>query len=129
VTDTAITNRRSTAPHEAHRQTVEADIHSVAATLRGLLGNKLTAYLAGSDDDKQPARWANGTKPNEDAEKRLRAAYQVINMIQHDDSSYVARAWMIGMNPQLEHEAPADVLREGRLRDVILAAQAFVSGG
>jgi hypothetical protein len=45
------------------------------------------------------------------------------------DSPHVARAWFIGMNPQLDDEAPADVIREGRLREALVAAQAFVSGG
>jgi hypothetical protein len=33
------------------------------------------------------------------------------------------------MNPQLDDEAPADVIREGRLREALVAAQSFVSGG
>jgi len=54
--------------------------------------------------------------------------YQVLQLLLTVDSPHVARAWLIGMNPQLDDEAPADVIREGRLREALVAAQAFVSG-
>ena len=39
------------------------------------------------------------------------------------------RAWFIGMNPQLDDESPAEVIREGRVKDALTAAKTFVSGG
>jgi hypothetical protein len=32
------------------------------------------------------------------------------------------------MNPQLDHDSPADAIREGRLKEALIAAKAFVSG-
>jgi len=39
------------------------------------------------------------------------------------------RSWFIGMNPQLDDRAPAEVLREDDLREVLAAAQAYLAGG
>ncbi len=36
---------------------------------------------------------------------------------------------MIGMNPQLDDEAPAQCIADGRMRDVMVAARAYVDGG
>lgn len=41
----------------------------------------------------------------------------------------VIRAWFMGMNPQLGDESPIEALREGRVRDVMAAARAFVNAG
>jgi hypothetical protein len=35
----------------------------------------------------------------------------------------------MGLNPQLDDQAPADVLREDRLREALVAAKAFRVGG
>lgn len=115
---------------EAHRKAVEVDIHDIAKFLQGALGQRLTAHIARVSDIKAVAAWSAGKQqPRDGSEQRLRAAFQVFHLLQQEDSSYVVRAWFIGMNPQLENEAPADVLREGRFRDVFLAAEAYVSGG
>lgn len=37
------------------------------------------------------------------------------------------RVWFMGMNSQLEDEAPAEVIAEGRTKDVMAAARAFVN--
>ena len=62
-------------------------------------------------------------------EQRLRATFQFFHLLQQEDSSHVVRAWLIGMNPQLEMEAPANMLHDGRLREVLLAADAYLGGG
>lgn len=67
--------------------------------------------------------------PRHESEERLRAALQVFQLIQDAESLYTARAWMIGMNPQLEDEAPAQCIADGRMRDVMVAARAYVDGG
>jgi hypothetical protein len=43
------------------------------------------------------------------------------------DSPAVVRAWFMGMNPQLDDENPAEVLAEGRSREVMAAARAYVN--
>jgi hypothetical protein len=46
-----------------------------------------------------------------------------------EESPYVARAWFIGLNPQLDDDAPADAIREDRLKEALSAARAYIAGG
>jgi hypothetical protein len=114
----------------AHRASVDYTVQDVARVLQEHLGRKLTVYIAGVEDPKAASEWAKGTRtPQPEAERRLRAALQVFSLLLAEDSAHTARAWMIGMNPQLGDDAPADVLREGRLKDVLSAAKAYIVGG
>jgi hypothetical protein len=109
---------------------VTVDVASIAQYLQETLGQKLVAYITGLSDPKGVGHWARGEQqPRHEAEIRLRAAYQVFHLLLGEDSSHVVRAWFIGMNPQLDDDSPAAALREGRLKDVLAAARAFVSGG
>jgi hypothetical protein len=115
---------------QAHRKTVTLTIADIAGFLQDTLGSKLTAYIAGVKDPKMVTKWASGTvAPGEERQARLRAAYQVFQLILEAEDDHVARAWFIGMNPELDDEAPAECLRESRFRDVMAAARAFLSGG
>jgi hypothetical protein len=119
-----------TSVHEAHERSVTMDIAGVAGYLQEVLGQKLVAHIASVRDPKGVGQWARGTQvPRLEAERRLRATYQILHLLLTVDSPHVARAWFIGMNPQLDDEAPADIIREGHLREALVAAQAFVSGG
>lgn len=121
---------RQRAGEAAHRRTVETEIQNIARFLEEALGRNLVAYICGVTDAKAVGRWAKGDRaPRRDAETRLRAAYQVFQLLQEEESSHTVRAWFIGMNPQLDDESPAAVLREGRLKDVIVAARSYISGG
>src|SRR5699024_6730541 len=94
------------------------------------LGPKLTAFLV--DKDPQTVkRWSKGKQrpPQDDVERRLRAAFQTALIIAEEDSRHVVRAWFVGMNPQLEDLSPAEAIAEGQLRAVITAARAFAAGG
>ncbi|MEU1626148.1 XRE family transcriptional regulator [Streptomyces sp. NPDC020096] len=104
-------------------------IADIARFLQDHLGQRLTARITNISDPKQVGKWAAGTSvPQSDKEERLRAALQVFQLIQDAESLYTARAWLIGMNPQLEDEAPAKVIADGRFRDVMVAARAYVDG-
>jgi len=115
---------------QAHRKTVEADVSEVARFLQETLGQKLVAHLAGVADPKLVGRWAKGKNaPRSGAEERLRVAYQVFQLLQSEESPHVVRAWLVGQNPQLEGDSPASAIREGRLKEVWVAAKAYISGG
>lgn len=115
---------------EAYRRTVETEIESIARFLEEALGRNLVAYICGVSDSKAVGRWAKGERsPRRDAEERLRAAYQIFQLLQEEESPHTVRAWFIGLNPQLDDESPAAVLREGRLRDVVVAARSYIAGG
>lgn len=114
----------------AHQDAVSFAIADVVKRLQGALGTKLVAYLAGVSDPKAVGDWADGSRPpRRGAEERLRTALNVFRLLEEADSVHVARSWFIGLNPQLDDEAPASALREGRQRDVIIAARAFAQTG
>lgn len=114
----------------AHREAVSMGVADVAGYLQDALGQTLVAYLAGMKDQKTVSNWARGDHtPRAEAEKRMRLTYQVLHMIQAEESLHTARAWFVGLNPQLADESPATAVREGRLQDVLTAARAFMSGG
>ncbi|MFD7628047.1 XRE family transcriptional regulator [Streptomyces sp. NPDC059851] len=129
--DTASSVARSVASAQrAHVTTVRMQISDIARFLQDNLGQRLTARIANISDPKQVGKWASGdTMPRPESEQRLRAALQVFQLIQDAESLYTARAWMIGMNPQLDDEAPAQCIADGRWRDVMVAARAYVDGG
>lgn len=125
----AVTDVRSRAT-EAHQRAVSVDIAGIARYLQETLGQKLVAYTTGLADPKGVGHWARGAQaPRPGAEAKLRAAYQVFHLLLAEDSAHVVRAWFIGMNPQLDDDSPAEAIREGRLKEVLAAARAFVSGG
>jgi hypothetical protein len=116
---------------EAHRTTVESSVADIAAFLQDALGQKLVAFMVGVEDPKTVGRWASEKRLPQDpaAEQKLRAAYQVFRLLATQESPYTVRAWFVGLNPQLDDESPATAVSEGRVRDVIVAARAFLAGG
>ncbi len=114
---------------EAHRTSVEWSLDHMAAFLQAVLGQKLVAHLA-KVDPKTVGHWANGGRqPRPENEKRLRTAFQVFQLLQAEDDAHTVRAWFIGLNPQLDGQAPADAIRAGRHQDVWVAAQSYIAGG
>ena len=114
---------------EAHRQSVVWHLDHMASFLQEQLGQKLTAHLA-KVDRKTVSAWARGEQtPRPDAEKRLRVAFQTFQLLLGDDDAHTVRAWFIGINPQLDDVAPAEAIRNDRLEDVWVAAQAYIAGG
>ena len=115
---------------EAHRQSVEFTIGDIARFLQDTLGQSLTAHMAGVSNPKNVSLWAKAeTTPRAKAEQRLRTAFQVFHMLQEEETPHTVRAWFIGLNPQLDEESPADAIRNDRLKDVLVAAKAYISGG
>jgi hypothetical protein len=115
---------------EAYEKSTRLDIHEVVRRLNSHLGPTLVATLSGAKDPKASHRWAKagGGEPRTPAEQRLRTAHRVWLMISGAENDHIARAWFIGANPRLGEEAPVMVLREGRITDVVEAANAFVEG-
>ena len=116
---------------EAHRTTVESSVADIAAFLQDALGQKLVAHMVGIEDPKTIGRWASEKRLPQDprAEAKLRGAYQVFRLLLTQESPYTVRAWFVGLNPQLDDESPAEAIREDRVKDVMVAARAFLAGG
>jgi hypothetical protein len=116
---------------DAHRRTASASTNEIARYLEEILGRALVAELAGVHA-KSVDRWTkaeNPEQPRREAEERLRAAFQIAQLLLSEESAHVVRAWMIGLNPQLDDEAPIEAIRAGRLREAMTAAKSYVRGG
>lgn len=126
-TTTRVTRSRIARPEHRH---IDQSLADIASVLQEHLGQKLTAHMAGLADPKAIGKIARGARsPREEAEKRLRAAYRVLTILLDDESAHTVRAWFIGMNPQLDDDAPADAIRDGRLKDVLAAVRSYSTGG
>jgi hypothetical protein len=115
-----------------HRQATAAPVSEIAGMLQELLSRRLTAFIAGVGDGKTISRWASGEVAeirDYRTEQRLRAAYEIAQLLMNYDASQTVKAWFIGLNPQLGDVSPAEALREGRLKDALMAARAFTVGG
>ncbi|GLF96563.1 XRE family transcriptional regulator [Streptomyces yaizuensis] len=114
---------------EAHADTVKTKVADIARFLQENFGQKLAAFIADIEDPKQVGKWSSGqNSPRVDSELRLRAAYQVFRMITLAENDHTARAWMIGMNPQLEDDSPIRAIADDRHKDVMAAARAYIKG-
>ncbi|MBX3069048.1 MAG: hypothetical protein KF883_00970 [Thermomicrobiales bacterium] len=95
----------------AHRRAIQTSPAEMAAFFQNLLGQQLTAYMTGVANPKAVGKWARGERsPRPAAEARLRQAFQVAVLISELDDEETARAWFMGMNPALDHRAPAWVI-------------------
>ncbi len=124
----AYTHERSTS---AHRRAVESDVPALTKTLQKHLGQALLAVMVDSSP-RTIARWISGdSSPAAPTERLLRDVAQIFDVITTVDTPQVARAWFMGMNPQLEDQAPAELLASNptATRSVMAAARAYVAGG
>ncbi|MET7935347.1 XRE family transcriptional regulator [Streptomyces sp. NPDC005322] len=113
----------------AHADMVQTSIADIARFLQENFGQRLTAFIASIEDPKQVGKWCSGhNSPRIDSELRLRAAYQVFQMITRAENCHTARAWMIGMNPQLEDDSPVQAIADDRHKDVMAAARSYIKG-
>ena len=100
--------------------------------LREILGVRLVAYIGGVKSARSVATWAEGTgTPGEVDRERLRHAYHVTVLLRERYDATTVQSWFKGMNPLLDDDVPAHVLREGDplkgARDVIAVAKAFAN--
>lgn len=113
----------------AHRESVTLTPEATAEYLQDALGQKLVAYLAGVSP-KTVGRWVDGQRSPKGAyADRLLSINYIFRTLCQVESNHTARAWLVGMNPLLDDEAPAKLIRDGNERQVVAAAQAFVSDG
>ena len=109
----------------AHKEAITAPIPEMAEELQALLGQRVVAYTTGVRSPKAVGRWATGTSPHPDAEKKLRALYRAVLILREVYGAETIRAWLAGANPDLGDSAPVEALHEGRDVDVFHAAESF----
>ena len=123
---------RETIFQQAHRQATTASVGDIAALLHEVLSRRLTAYLAGVRDAKTVTRWVSGeiTEIRDyEAERRLRTAYEIAQILLIEESPRTVRAWFIGLDPYLDDVSPAEAILDGRLKEALAAARAFLATG
>lgn len=128
------------AEHPRPELAVYADAASMSppelvVALRDILGAQLLAYLGKVKETSAVRHWAEGSRSvgtSEDVE-RLRIAYCAARLIAEHDNAAVAQVWFQGLNPVLDDQAPALLLREGELADIgpqiLSAAGQFAAKG
>ncbi len=120
---------------EAFAEATRADQPALVRGLRDLLGARLVAYLAGVKETRAVRQWADGERRIQDpeVEQRLRVAFQAARMLIQRDSVEVAQTWFQGLNPHLDDQSPARVLREHQVAEVgasvLTAARTFAAVG
>jgi hypothetical protein len=113
---------------------MRASFPEVARELRDILGPKLCAYLGSVKETRAVHEWADGVRePGAATQQRLRLALQVALTIASVDGPEVTRAWFQGLNPRLDDQSPARLLRDGDVDEVgpavVAAERAFLIGG
>jgi hypothetical protein len=116
---------------EAHRRAMSASPAEIAAHMSDVLGQRVTAMVAGIDNSKTVGRWARGQVPHPEHVQRLRDAYQIAILLEIGDSRQTAQSWFMGMNPILNDRAPALVLADdpSNAQRVMQAAKSFLAHG
>jgi hypothetical protein len=119
-----------------YEEIVRMEPHEVVSGLVGILGKKITAYLASVKDTRTIDAWMEPGRDQEQSRRldfdRLRVALQVARLLATSDSNGVVQAWFGGLNPQLGDRNPSRLLREGNdaeQKSVLNAARAFFVGG
>jgi hypothetical protein len=117
----------------AYRESTTTPFPKLVQILTGIIGKKLTAYVAGVKDVRALDRWMEGAEPYKNAEQRLRFTFRVVRTLQSSDHPAVVQAWLTGLNPELNDRVPIRLLREGRLEtvapEILGAVRAFLAGG
>lgn len=113
---------------------IELVMPELIGSLRGLLGDKLVAYIASVEATSAVAHWADPadyTAPSAEVAARFIAAHHAAALLSRKDSAAVVQAWFQGLNPMLDDKAPARFLRENELAEVapglLAAARAFAA--
>ena len=115
---------------QVHRQAIREDIAVVCESLQEVIGQRLAAYGAAIKDPKQIGRYAKGARtPSDNTAARLKEVYEVVQLLLGSETPQTVRAWLIGSNPQLNDEAPIEVLHRNEPGRALRAAEAFVVGG
>lgn len=116
--------------HRAHEESIRLPFNELVSWMRDILGVRLVAYIGGVKAARQVTLWADGAgKPGEDDQQRLRHAFHAAALLRERYDPVTVQSWFKGINPMLNDEAPAMVLREGDQitapREVLSAAKAF----
>lgn len=114
----------------AHEATVKASVAEIAQEVSDLLTRDLTAYIVKVSDAGTINRWiTEQVRLRTKHEQKLRLTYEIVLLLRAAKySDETIRAWFLGLNPHLDDDPPAEAIREGRLKETLAAARAFIAG-
>jgi hypothetical protein len=118
----------------AYDESVRFGTDDIVSGLREIIGAKLVAYIGHVSHTRSVREWADGERaPGADVVQRLRVAYHVAGLLHEREGKATIQSWFQGMNPQLDDNAPAKLLRDEPLDvagpQVIAAARTFTAVG
>lgn len=117
----------------AYREATTLPFPELVKRLSDIIGKKATAYIASAKDARAVERWMSGASPYKNAETRLRLAYQIAKVLSQYEGQGVVRAWLTGLNPELDDRVPIRLLRDEEPEAVgpkiLGAVRAFLAGG
>jgi hypothetical protein len=103
-----------------------------ARYLQQHVGQAITAYVCGLDDQKMVGKWARGTaRPRGIRPVKLHQAYVAVRLITETFGATTACNWLFGSNSRLDNRAPAWILRHAAgfddMEAVVPVAKTFAS--
>ena len=113
---------------DGRRQPARLPAAELARAVRDVLGPDLAGEAAGAPDAGVLDGWAAGTlTPDAEAVINLRRAGEVVRLLLEREGPDTVRAWVGGMNPELDDRSPASLLATD-FAAVVGATRAFLAG-
>jgi hypothetical protein len=79
-------------------------------------------------DRSRVSRWLRTEAPDATNRHKLEALEFVFSRLQASVPSATAEKWLLGVNGHLANQRPIDLLRDGRVAEVIAALEQFETG-
>jgi hypothetical protein len=119
---------------QAYEDSIRLPFDELAARLRDILGARLVAYIARLNSTRPVKEWIeDGRKPGGETVDRLRKTYHIAALLREVEGQATVQSWFKGMNPQLDYQPPARILRDESLDEagpeVLAAALSFAFVG
>jgi hypothetical protein len=109
-----------------YREANTLELRDLTIQLRELFATKELAYMA--DTSTRTVRnWIEGSveQARPESASRLRTVFTCVLILRQEEGPLVIKNWFTNTNPYLDFHAPAQVIRDGKLREAIKAARVY----
>lgn len=118
----------------AYQNSIRLEFPELMQELTKILGAKLVAYIGNVRETRAVREWCEGKRvPSQATQASMRFTYHVAELVRESNGERITQNWFQGMNPHIQDQAPARLIREGataeRERDILDAARAFARLG
>lgn len=100
---------------------------AIASELREALGADLVARMTRVETELVDQWAACRQAPSAQDEQTLRAVFEIYKTLAGPQTPKLARAWLLGLNPNFERRQPAEVFASGQMGDVLTEAENYVN--